>query len=481
MEVFMKKLAAVFLFLFLSLLISCYDGTGSNHVILFIGDGMQLEHEIATSRYLYGKDDGLVFHSFPYVGSCTTWDVSAYNYYAKLNNAAPYDPENFDPVIGYNPELGGERPYPLSYLDTQYDYFITHGSATDSASAATAMSTGYKTDEGNICWLAGDPENGALRIITEDLRGKLGFSYGIVSTVQFSHATPAGFASHNVSRNNYGQIGHEIATITKPDVVIGAGHPAWEPRGFRYIPEEDYNMLKASQEYVFVERAAGADGGKYLLKAAKETRKKGKKLFGLFGGPGGHFENPVPVDMPGKPAFTLNEENPQLSEMVKAALEVLSKNKNGFFVMFEQGDIDWANHANDYQWMIGAVYDLNEGVKAAIEFVNKPGDNIDWSNTTIIVTSDHSNSYMRLNDDKRLGKGDLPAQVALGSGYAYPDGDVTYSSMNHTNEPVMIYALGRGAHRLKKYEGKINEGTKLVDNTDIYRFVKEITGLDIAE
>ncbi len=477
----MKKLKIIFSILLLGLMGGCYDSGGAQHVILFIGDGMQMEHEIAASRYMYGKDDGLVFHKFPYVGSCTTWDVSSYNYCAGLHGLASYDPDNYDPINGYNPELGGAQPYPLDYLDSQFDYFITHGSATDSASAATAMATGYKTDGGNIAWKSGDPADGALRTITEDLREKLGFSFGIVSTVELSHATPAAFASHNMNRNNYGQIGHEIASIVKPDVVIGAGHPNWEPGKFKYLPEADYTAVKSSGEYAFVERIAGMDGGKALSRTAREARKTAKKLFGLFGGSGGMFEPPVPADMPGKPSFSLNEENPQLSEMVKTTLHVLSGNSNGFFVMFEQGDIDWANHANDYQWMIGTVYDLNEAVKAAIDYVDKPGDDIDWSNTTIIVTSDHSNSYMRLNDDKKLGKGDLPAQVALGNGYAYPDGDVTYGSMNHTNEPVMLYALGSGARAFNKYEGTINKGTKLIDNTDIYRVVKEITGLDEVE
>jgi alkaline phosphatase len=474
----MLKLKIVFPVLVLGMLSGCYDSGKTKNVILFIGDGMHLEHEIAASRYLTGRDDGLVFHKFPYKGICTTWDVSSYNYYAALNGAGVYNPDNYDPLLGYNPELGGNRPYPYEYLDTQFDYFITHGSATDSASAGTAISTGYKTDSGNICWMSGDPADGALRTITEDLRDKLGFSFGIVSTVEFSHATPACFASHNISRNNYSQIGHEIATIVKPDVVVGAGHPSWEPGRFKYLPETDYNALKTSTEYVFVERTAGADGGKVLADAAKKAGKNGTKLFGLYGGSGGMFEPPVPSDNPGKPQFTLNEENPQLSEMVNSTLKVLSRNRNGFFVMYEQGDIDWANHGNDYQWMIGSVYDLNEAVKAAIQFVNKDGDDIDWSNTVIIVTADHSNSYMRLNDEKKLGRGDLPTQVALGNGYTYPDGDVTYASMNHTNEPVMIYAMGNGSHVFRKYEGVLNKGTKLIDNTDIYRVVKKITGLD---
>ncbi|HOS02451.1 MAG TPA: hypothetical protein PKZ01_05180, partial [Candidatus Hydrogenedentes bacterium] len=48
----------------------------AKHIILVIGDGMQLQHEIATSRYLYGTDNGLSFHKLPYRGYVATWDVT---------------------------------------------------------------------------------------------------------------------------------------------------------------------------------------------------------------------------------------------------------------------------------------------------------------------------------------------------------------------------------------------------------------------
>jgi alkaline phosphatase len=96
-----------------------------------------------------------------------------------------------------------------------------------------------------------------------------------------------------------------------------------------------------------------------------------------------------------------------------AALKVLSQDEDGLFLMAEQGDIDWANHANDFHRMVGTTYDLHMAVQAVIDFVNQPGDKMNWSNTLFIVTSDHSNSYMR--NQAVLGAGDLPAQQGLGS------------------------------------------------------------------
>jgi Alkaline phosphatase len=106
--------------------------------------------------------------------------------------------------------------------------------STDSASSATAYSTGRKTDSGNISWLPGDPKDGRLRTIMEDYRDAKGAAIGVVSTVPFDHATPAAFMSHNMSRSNYytGYRGYtglgladEIILKVKPDVVIGGGPP----------------------------------------------------------------------------------------------------------------------------------------------------------------------------------------------------------------------------------------------------------------
>jgi len=155
-------------------------------------------------------------------------------------------------------------------------------------------------------------------------------------------------------------------------------------------------------------------------------------------------------------------------------MKYLSRDSDGFFVMFEQGCIDWANHSNDYSRMIGCIHDLDEAVKKAIEYINTPGDDIDWTNTLLIVTADHANSYMRLVEGKEPGIGDLPAQ----SGTSYPDGEVTYGSGDHTNEPVMIYAKGEGTGYLKAREGAWYTGTTLIDNTDIFHAIAESAGLE---
>ena len=204
---------------------------------------------------------------------------------------------------------------------------------------------------------------------------------------------------------------------------------------------------------------------------------KGGKV-GLFGGAGGNFEPPVVLDQPGFPTVEpATRENPTLATATEAALTVLGENQKGFFLMVEQGDIDWANHANDYRWMMGTMHDLHEAVKAAIAFVDQPGDHIDWNNTLLMVTSDHGNSYMRLNPDLPLAKGDLPASEEIVAWNQTPAPGVTpivtYGTGSHTNELVSLYVKGAAADLFTAREGAWYPGTNLLDNTQIHEVMHE--------
>jgi alkaline phosphatase len=444
----------------------------TRNVILMIGDGMQLEHEVAYSRYATGEDFCLVWDRFPYQGPASSWDVTTYNHYAALRGKGRYGPQDVDPRVGYDPDLGGKERFPID-TSGRSDYFFPAdrgraGFATDSAAAATAIATGVKTDRGNIAWQPGDPDGGALKTIAEELRDQKHFAIGIVSTVPFNHATPAAFVAHNVDRGNYHQLADEIITVSKPEVVIGAGfrHPT-------YMNMLNGALLNAAADYVVVTRKTGVDGGEALRAGAQRAISAGKKLFGLFGGTDGHFESPVPTHNPGHPAVQpATIENPDLAEAATAALEVLARNPHGFFLMAEQGDIDWANHDRDFRRMIGCVHDLHEAVKSVIAFVNRPGDHVDWGNTLLIVTSDHGSGYMRILDP--LGKGELAndADIARTARDVTTATRIAYRSGDHTNELVSVYATGAGSRIFAQYSGAMYPATRIVDNTDIYRVMR---------
>jgi alkaline phosphatase len=484
------------------------------HVIFFIGDGMSAQTEVAASRYLFGRDDGLAWQQFPGKAYVATWDVNVYNGNARKARRPPYSRSSFTPLLGYDARADGARPRAGG---DGGDAFPS-GPATDSASAATALATGFKTDAGNISWLPGDPPAGGLTTIAEEYRAKTGAGIGVVSTVPFNHATPAAFVSHNTSRNSYYTglkgneglgIADEIVLRVKPDVVIGGGHPLLDNPDFNpkrgYISESLYLGLKTSPEYLLVERTPGGDGGRAIVEGAADARRAGKKLFGLFGGKGGNFEVARAEDSPGRPRVTPgNEENPSLAEATLAALDYLGGDPDGFFLVVEQGDIDWANHDNDFRGMVGCVADLDGAVRAAKAFVDRPGDAVDWTNTVLLVTADHATGGLALDGAKRLGLGDLPRQdtrfahpeapPATGSDrgvapngaalkspvyaspYVYPDEDVLYGTAGHTNELVNLAVAGAGTRYFMAFRGTWYPGL-ILDNTQINAALREALGL----
>ena len=485
------------------------------HVIFFIGDGMSAASEVAASRYLFGRDDGLAWQDLPAKAYVATWDVNVYNAHARAAGQPSYWRSSFAPALGYNVRADGAKPAG----GPGAEHAFPPGPATDSASAATALATGVKTESGNIAWQAGDPPDGAITTLPEEYRARTGAAIGVITTVPFDHATPAGFVSHNTDRGHYYTglkgykglgIGDEIILRTKPEVVIGGGSPFLDNPGFDpkkgYISESLYRTLQNSKDYLLVERRPGQNGGQALAAGAAEAVRQGRKLFGLFGGPGGNFETPQASDTPGHPTVRPGSpENPTLAEATAAALDYLAHDPQGFFLMIEQGDIDWANHDNDFRGMIGCVADLDAAVRAALAFVDRPGDDIDWTNTVLLVTADHATGGLFLDPDRPLGQGDLPreqaraeerllAPVQAGRGphgppnragitrpdfvspEIYPDDEVSYNTISHTNELVDLAVKGAAAPAFMALRGTWYPGP-ILDNTQINAALRRALGL----
>jgi alkaline phosphatase len=463
----------------------------ARNVILFVADGMKVVHEVAASRYLAGRDDGLVFHdaaTFDWAGFAATWDVTTYDRHASAAGRRRHAEGALDPALGYDVSRGGSVPYPLAPTPDESYFLAPIGGlppATDSAAAATALSTGRKTDVGNVAWRAGDPPDGALPTIAEEVRRRHGAAIGVVSTVPFTHATPAAFVSHSTTRAAYAAIGREIIHVAKPEVVVGGGWPGSAGAGAAWLSRSDHAALASgSAGYTFVQRAPGRDGGAALLVAAEAVAAGGGKLFGLFGGAAGNFEPPIPTDDGSAVVRPATDENPTLAQATRAALLVLARDPDGFFLMVEQGDVDWANHAGDFPRMVGCVWDLDRAVREAIAFVDRPGDAIGWENTLLVVTSDHGTGYLRLGPGPPLGKGVLPSVDARG----VPTDPSQYTSAPvagrvhsaHTNELVGVYAKGGGAARLLgSRAGTRYPAPRVVDNTQIWEAMAEF--LEVRE
>ncbi|MEH2414900.1 alkaline phosphatase [Nostoc sp.] len=118
-------------------------------------------------------------------------------------------------------------------------------------------------------------------------------------------------------------------------------------------------------------------------------------------------------------------ENPTLADLSKAALKVLGKDKDGFWLMIEGGDVDWAAHDNNMDNLIGTMNDFDKAVQEVISWVNKHGG---WSKNLLLVTADHDH-YLTLNNDfvSKLTPNPDPNKAR---GLKYNAKDITFNKHN---------------------------------------------------
>jgi len=248
---------------------------------------------------------------------------------------------------------------------------------TDSAPAATAYATGFKTQNR---YLSIYPEMvsmpGVGQVDEKDFykpivtileaAKKAGKSTGLVFTCQFPHATPAAFASHSDNRKDYENIAEQMV-YNQVDVVFGGG--------YKYI---DKNQRKDKEDLAGYLK----ENGFFVTPSWHEAKNfYGNKIWGLFAQDAMHYD------------FDRNGSGePSLAEMTQKAIQLLSKNKNGFFLMVEGSEIDWASHANDPVGVISDVLAFDRAVKVVLEFAKSRND------TAVIIAPDHSNGGMSIGN-----------------------------------------------------------------------------------
>ena len=206
------------------------------------------------------------------------------------------------------------------------------------------------------------------------------------------------------------------------------------------------------------------------------------------------------ADTPSGMAY--NAEVPNLATMSKAALNVLSQDKDGFFVMIEGGAVDWMGHGNNMPRYIEEQVDFNAAVDAVIEWVEK---NSNWDETLLIVTSDHECGGIWGEGTWTNGEGGAVAaertDEALESARFHPDEDkfndflavqdrgvgnmpgYQFSSSNHTNDLVPLWVLGNGGEVFAEYTRTDLKAKELwgqqyswngnyIDNTIVFEVMK---------
>ncbi len=324
---------------------------------------------------------------------------------------------------GYNPALGGPNPWtpgsdPL-YLIAKSESAAEKHAYTDSSCSMSSMTTGIKTYNNavNVDY-AGVPVATIAHLAQEQ-----GYAVGVVSSVPICHATPACSYAHNVDRDDYQDISRDLLglkSISHPqeplpgmDVVIGGGYGVLRTtdknQGANFVPgnaaltDDDLKAVDVRHggKYVTAVRTPGVKGAERLLKAAAEAREKHQRLLGFYGNGkyGGHLPFQT-ADGDYQPANGQRDaekyepadltENPVLADMTAAALTVLSANPQGFWLMIEPGDVDWANHNNNIDDSIGALNSGDAAVKVITDWVEK---NSNWQESVLIVTADHGHYF----------------------------------------------------------------------------------------
>ncbi|KAG6452853.1 alkaline phosphatase, tissue-nonspecific isozyme [Manduca sexta] len=338
----------------------------AKNVILFLGDGMSITTLAATRVYLgqqhghNGEELKLSFETFPYTGLAKT-------------------------------------------------YCVDHNVA-DSACSGTAYLTGIKANSGTVGLSAavkrGDCEgqrNGAHSVTgLMDWAQRAGKSTGVVTTTRVTHATPAASYAHSADRRweadtdlpKKGLHCDDIALQlvrgrvgSKIDVVLGGGRKNFFPKSQRDV--EGHNGYRSDgadlvREWLVKKTSMGALP-KYVYTRQQLLEldvEENNSVLGLF----------APDHMPY--SLEAEDDDPSLSEMTQKAIEILSANKNGFFLFVEGGRIDTAHHETKARKALDETAEMAKAVEAALRMV-------DIEETLIVVTSDHSHTMTYSGYSKR--------------------------------------------------------------------------------
>lgn len=435
------------------------------NIILMIIDGGGFNHLLATNYFQNGIDYSQQYESFPVKYALATYPAKTGSYPNSLQINAGYNPRN---------------------MWSNFNYAMND--FTESASASTAFATGVKTYNNSIGM---DINYQPLVNIVQIAKSK-NKSAGVVTSVQFSHATPAAFVAHNLSRQNYSEIAFEMLLDSKCDVIMGAGNPDFDDNGepshetYKYVGDSlTWLGLHAGNTMFYVNGVpdtvedVNGDGIRdpwHLIQDRNQFQNliTGETPLRVLGVPKIHstLQQKRSGDSYADPfAVPLLTSVPTLAEMTKGALNVLDNNQNGFLLIIEGGAVDWASHSNQKGRMIEEHIDFNNAVNTVIEWVNL---NSNWNETMVIITADHECGFLWgpnsgvpsiFNPIINNGQGNLPG--------------MTYYSEDHTNSLVPFFAKGTGSQLFSIFADEFDPVRGIyIQNSEIGTVIKILWGSD---
>ncbi|WP_028348428.1 alkaline phosphatase [Bradyrhizobium murdochi] len=371
----------------------------AKNVILFIGDGMSLSHRVGARLLSKGIAEG-----------------------KSLGKLAMDD-----------------MPHMALVATAGSDSIIT-----DSANSASAYATGHKSAVNAMGVYADrtkDPlDDPKVETIASLAKRRLNLSIGIVSNTEIEDATPAAMVAHTRRRAEYDPIVEQFFAA-KPDVLLGGGSANFLPKAASGKRKDDVDYIARFREAGYP--VAMTAGELNALSAKPETR----RLLGLFAS--GNMDGALDRKFLKGGGVKKFPEQPDLTEQVQAALNVLSRNEAGFFLMVESGMIDKYAHLLD---MERAVYDtimLDNAVRLARDWGAKRGDD-----TLILVVADHShpNSLVGTINDDMSTTPNVPFRERVGvydkagfPNYPAPDAD-GYPSRVDVSRRLAIFSASLPDH-----------------------------------
>ena len=333
-------------------------------------------------------------------------------------------------------KTAAEEMYAKQYLVGAITTYCANADITDSAAAGTAMSTGYKTNKSHI---GVNTDKVPMANILEAAQ-YVGKNAGIVSTYEWTNATPAAFSAHDNDRGNYAPMSEQIVN-QGIDVVLGSGFGAAKWGDIGEAQMRGYDIINTREDL--------------------QNVKPGDKIWGNL--VSGGFPYDIEYD----------ESIPNIAEMTKAAITALDdNNENGFFLMVEGSKVDGGGHSNYAQGMIGEFLAFDEACKVALQYAEGRDD------TLVVIAPDHDTGGMNLPENlanavKDLKKGTEPAEITWDStDHTARNGGLFMYVPEGVEYPEGISGENIGEH--KAYEENI------IDNTQIAHYLAELmgTGMD---